>query len=137
MYRKYILVSWNFWFFWFQTLWRLQLLQQWKNFFFFKTQEMVDNLLKIVYFHQKKSLCIHYLCTNISSKFWNIRWDIFFFKFTKITFFQAVKLAVPFKLFQSRCRWLHSNSYISVNNAHTFMKFWQNIFEMIYFQKMK
>ena len=46
--------------------------------FFLKTQEMVDNLLKIEYFHQKKLLCIHYLCTNISAKFYNIRCDTFF-----------------------------------------------------------
>ena len=37
--------------------------------FFLKTQEMVDDLLKIKYFHQKKLLCIHNLCTNISAKF--------------------------------------------------------------------
>ena len=38
--------------------------------FFLKTQEMVDNLLKIEYFHEKKLLCINYLlCTNISAKF--------------------------------------------------------------------
>ena len=36
---------------------------------FLKTQEMVDNLLKIEYFHLKALLCIHYLCTNISAKF--------------------------------------------------------------------
>ena len=32
---------------------------------FLKTQEMLDNLLKIEYFHLKTLLCIHYLCTNI------------------------------------------------------------------------
>ena len=37
--------------------------------FFFKTQEMVDNLLQIEYFHLKTLLCIHYSCTNISAKF--------------------------------------------------------------------
>ena len=37
--------------------------------FFLKTQEMVDNLLKIEYFYQTKLLCIHYLCKNISAKF--------------------------------------------------------------------
>ena len=37
--------------------------------FFLKTQEMVDNLLKIEYFLEKKLLCINYLCTNISAKF--------------------------------------------------------------------
>ena len=36
---------------------------------FLKTQEMVDNLLKIEYFHLKTILCIYYLCTNISAKF--------------------------------------------------------------------
>ena len=40
----------------------------WEN-FFLKTQEMVDNLLKIEYFYLKTLLCIHYLCTNISAKF--------------------------------------------------------------------
>ena len=38
-------------------------------FFFLKTQEMMDNLLKIEYFYLKTLLCIHYLCTNISPKF--------------------------------------------------------------------
>ena len=37
--------------------------------FFLKTQEVVDNLLKIEYFHLKTLLCIHYLCTNIPAKF--------------------------------------------------------------------
>ena len=36
---------------------------------FLKTQEMVNNLLKIGYFHLKTLLCIHYLCTSISAKF--------------------------------------------------------------------
>ena len=40
-----------------------------RELFFLKTQEMVDNLLKIEYFHLKTLLCIHYLCTNISAKF--------------------------------------------------------------------
>ena len=31
---------------------------------FFKTQEMVDNFLKIEYFHLKTLLSIHYLCTT-------------------------------------------------------------------------
>ena len=56
---------------------------------FFLTQEMVDNLLKIEYFHLKTLLGIHYLCTNISAKFQNIRCSTFFFKLTKINFFSG------------------------------------------------
>ena len=58
---------------------------------------MVDNLLKIEYFYQKKLLCIHYLFTNISVKFWNIRCDTFFLNSQKSPFSQAVKLVVPLK----------------------------------------
>ena len=66
--------------------------------FFSKTQEMVNNLLKIEYFHQKKLLCIHYSYTNISAKFLNIRCDTLFFKNSQISpFFQAVKLVLPLK----------------------------------------
>ena len=36
LYRKYIPVWLNFWFFLFQALWRRQSLQQWRNFFFLR-----------------------------------------------------------------------------------------------------
>ena len=65
--------------------------------FFLKTQEMVDNLLKIEYFHLKTLLGIHYLCTNIAAKFLNIR-----FKKKKVLqkspLFQVVKLVVPLNI---------------------------------------
>ena len=64
---------------------------------FLKTQEMVDNLLKMEYFHLKTLLCLHYLCTNISEIFKNIRYNSFILNSQKSAVFQAVKLVVPLK----------------------------------------
>ena len=57
---------------------------------------MVDNLLKIEYFHQTKLSSVFIIYAQIYlQNFKTFDAIFFFFKFTKITFFEAVKLVVP------------------------------------------
>lgn len=66
--------------------------------FFLETRETAHKSLKIEYFHAKKLLYVHNLCTNISSKFQNIRCNTFLsINSRKSPFFWAVTLVVPLK----------------------------------------
>ena len=67
--------------------------------FFLTTQEMVDNLLKNEYFHQKNYFIFIIYAQIYLKNFRPFDAIRFFFKFTKITFFQAVKLVVPLNVY--------------------------------------
>ena len=96
LYRKFIPVLLNSWFFLFQALRRQQSLQQWQKFFFFEGSgdggllpaNRIFSFGNITVY----SLFMHkYICKILKHSMQ----CFFFFKFTPI--FQAVKLVVPLK----------------------------------------